>query len=469
MSAKPKVLIIGGGPGGYVAAIRAAQLGADVTVVEKKHLGGTCLNVGCIPTKALLHASDYAKAADEASRYGVDLAVKGIRWDGVIARKEEVIKTLVGGVAGLLRRSKVTVIQGEAQFTGIGRVCVTTEIGKQHFEPDKIIIATGSYPSCPPIEGLRESSFAIDSTGALSLEELPEEIVILGGGVIGVEFACAFKAFGCKVTVIEALPQLIPTLDGEISQYLAKLLIAQGIDIRLNTRVTRVVDAGEQAEIHTETTAGKAEVFLSKKILVALGRKPYIEGLNLESASIRTEKGHIVVNEYLETSVPNIYAIGDCVGQIMLAHTASAQGECAAENALGARRPYCATAIPSCIYASPEVASVGLTEEQVRESGVPYHTGTFPLSANGRSLILNNGRGMVKVIVGDELNEILGVHIVGPCATEMIGEAAVAMEMEGTADQIIETVHAHPSVSEALREAFLSSENRAIHIPNKRK
>lgn len=469
MSEKKKILVVGGGPGGYVAAIRAAQLGGEVTLVEKEHLGGTCLNVGCIPTKAMLHASEFVKGVAEAEGCGVDLTLKEIDWDRVIGRKNEVIKTLVGGVSGLLARSKVRVVEGRAKFIGIGRVCITTEAGEEIVEPDRIILATGSRPSCPPIEGLRESAYAIDSTGALSLKECPEEIVILGGGVIGVEFACAFNAFGSKVTIIEALPRLIPTLDGGISDQLARLLEEQGIELHLNTRVTGVTDSADAATVCTKASDGTEQQFTTRKLLVALGRKPYVEDLGLDEAGIKTENGHIVVNKRLQTSAPGVYAIGDCVGQIMLAHTASAQGECAAENALGEPRDYAATAIPSCIYAFPEVASVGLTEEQAKEQGLAYHVGVFPLSANGRSLILNGGKGTVKVLVGDELGEVLGVHVLGPNATEIIGEAAVAMEMEATAEEIINTVHAHPSVSEALREAFLASEGRAIHIPNKKR
>lgn len=469
MSEKKRILVVGGGPGGYVAAIRAAQLGGEVTLVEKAHLGGTCLNVGCIPTKAILHASEYVKNAAEAEACGVSLEVKGIDWARVVGRKNDVIKTLVGGVSGLLSRSGVRMIEGEAHFIGIGRVCVTTKDGEEILEPDRTILATGSQPSCPPIPGLRESAYAIDSTGALSLEALPEEIVILGGGVIGVEFACAFCALGSRVTIIEALPRLIPTLDGGISDQLAKLLIEQGIELHLNTRVTGVTDDADGAVITTTAADGTEQQFRTRKLLVALGRKPYIDGLALDAGGIRTEKGRIVVNEYLETSAPAVYAIGDCVGQIMLAHTASAQGECAAENALGAHRPYTATAIPSCIYAYPEIASVGLTEEQAKERGVAYHVGTFPLTANGRSLILNGGKGTVKVLIGDELDELLGVHMIGPNVTEIIGEAAAAMELEATAEELIGTVHAHPSVSEALREAVLAAQGHAIHIPNKKK
>ena len=469
MEGKKKVLVIGGGPGGYVAAIRASQLGGAVTLVEKERLGGTCLNVGCIPTKALLHAADFAKSTIEAAACGVNLEIRGIDWPKVISRKNEVVRTLVAGVSGLLAQNNVRVMKGRAHFTGVGRVCVESENGAEYLEADKIIIAAGSIPSLPPIEGLRESAYTIDSTGALSLDELPNQIVILGGGIIGIEFACAFRAFGCQVTVIEALPRLVPSLDGEISERLANLLAAQGIELFLNSKVTRVTDAKDGATVFVTSDGGSERCFTAQKILVALGRKPCIDDLNLDAAAIKSERGRIVVNEYLQTSAPATYAIGDCVGQVMLAHTASAQGECAAENALGRVHPYEAAAVPSCIYAFPEVASVGLTEEEAKKRGIPYHVGRFPLSANGRSLILGQPGGMVKVIAGDDLNEVLGVHIIGPSASELIGEAAVAIELEATAEEIIGTIHAHPSVSEALREAFLASDGRAIHITNRKK
>ncbi len=463
-----KVLVIGGGPGGYVAAIRAAQLGGEVTLVEKEKVGGTCLNVGCIPTKAILHASSFADSAEEAAACGVNLQINSVDWKKVLGKKDEVVKTLTGGVSTLLAKAGVRVIKGTAKFTGIGRVLVTTEQGEERLEPDQTIIATGSVPSTPPIEGLRESKYTIDSTGALSIAKCPEQIVILGGGVIGVEFACAFKAFGAKVTVVEALPHLIPPLDSEVSDQLADLLRKQGIEVMLNTRVLSVKDGKSDATVTVGAPDGEKKL-KAKVILSALGRRPYFEDLGLEEAGVKIENRRIVVDEYLQTTAPGTYAIGDCLGQIMLAHTASAQGEVAAENAMGERKPYAAKAIPSCIYSVPEVASVGMTETAVKESGIPYHVGKFPLSANGRSLILNGGQGIVKVIIGDELDEVLGVHILGPNATELLGEVAVAMEMEATVDEIVNTVHAHPSVAEALREAFLASDNRAIHIPNKKK
>ena len=469
MGRKTKVLVIGGGPGGYVAAIRAAQLGGDVVLVEKAALGGTCLNVGCIPTKALLHAAEFVRGAAEAKRFGIHLEVQGIDWEQVMLQKQTIVDTLVKGVDSLLAHNHVRVIKGCAHFAENGQVSITTQSGTEQMQADKIILAVGSRPAFPPIDGLRESVYGMDSTSALSMENCPDEIIILGGGVIGVEFACAFQAFGCKTTILEALPQLIPPLDKELSSYLSRCLRKQGIQIHLNTKVVQIMDGADQATVLAVEQDGTQRQFVTKHILVALGRRPNLEPLQLERVGVKTENGHIVVNQFLQTSVPNIYAIGDCVKGSTLAHTASAQGECAAEHAMGMGRPYQPAAVPACVYAFPEVAFAGLTEEQAKERNIPYHVGRFPFSANGRSLILNQGEGMVKVLVGDELNEILGVHIIGPNATEMIAEAVLAIEMEGTSDEVIEAIHAHPTASEALREAFLASESRAIHVLNRKK
>lgn len=469
MSDKVKILIIGGGPGGYVAAIRASQLGGDVTLVEKEQVGGTCLNIGCIPTKALLHAAEFLNGIGTAADYGIQLSLDRLDWQAVLAKKDQIVGTLVRGISTLLSRNGVHVIHGTARFTGIGHVCVISQGGEEEFlEPDRIILASGSLPVFPPIPGLKESPFTIDSAAALSMADCPEEMVVLGGGVIGVELACAFSAFGCRVTIIEALPRLLPALDHEISSLLAQELARQGITLRLSTRVTQVENTRECAVVHTTTEDGTQEQFRTAKLLVAVGRKPNTDGLSLDLAGIKTEKGRILVNENLQTSVPNVYAIGDCTGQIMLAHTASVQGECAAENALGDRVSYTPEAVPSCVYSFPEIACVGMTEEEVVQRNIPYHVGRFPLSANGRALILNGGKGLIKVILGNEMGEILGIHMIGPVVSEMVGEAALSLTLESTAEEVIHTIHAHPCVNEALREAFLAAEGHAIHIPNKK-
>ncbi len=463
------VIVIGGGPGGYVAAIRAAQLGANVTLVEKKHVGGTCLNVGCIPTKALLHPAEIANSAREGAGCGVHVTIDAINWQEVLAFKNSIVKKLTGGVSGLLKGSGVKVIKGEAKFIKPKAVEITLEDGShQMLEADRFIIATGSVPVMPPIEGLRTSKFVVDSTGLLSMEEMPKSMVIIGGGVIGIEFACALTAFGCKVTIVEALPVLAPTLDKEISQMVAKQLKNQGVELMLEHKVVSVSDGETEAEVKVDNN-GEIRSVSAEKVLCAVGRRSYTDNLNAEAVGIKCEKNKILVNEYLETNIPGVYAIGDCVGQVMLAHTASAQGEVAAENAMGEHKRYRPNCVPSCIYSLPETAAVGITEEQAKEQGVDYRVGRFPLAANGRALIANGGEGMVKVIIGNELDEILGVHILGAHATELIAEAALSISMEATALEITDTIHSHPTVAEAIREAVLAADSKAIHIPNKKK
>ena len=461
------VVVIGGGPGGYVAALRASQLGARVTLIEKEHLGGTCLNIGCIPTKALLHPAEIARAARAGASCGVHTTVERIDWPEVRAFKDGVIEKLVGGVRGLLRAAKVEIVSGTAQFIRPKTIEIEKANGSRTvLEADRFIIATGSVPVMPPIEGLRESRYVIDSTGALSMDTLPASMIIIGGGVIGVEMACAFEALGCHITIVEALDRLVPTLDGEMAAALAESLRKQGIDLRLGHKVVRIADGDGAAQVVVSHN-GEELSLEAPSVLCAVGRRPYIDGLNPDGGGIRFEKNRILVDEHLQTNVPGVYAIGDCVGQIMLAHTASAMGEVAAENAMGGSVVYRPNVVPSGIYAFPELAAAGLTEEQAKEQGVAYHVARFPLTANGRALIANGGEGVVKLLVGDELGEVLGVHILAPNAMEMIGEAATAIALEATVDELISTIHAHPTVNEAIREAALASEGRAIHIPNK--
>jgi len=448
-----------------LAAIRAAQLGGEVTLVEKQYLGGTCLNVGCIPTKALLHSADLYEEAKEGAKYGVIAGDLKIDFTKVQERKQSVTKQLVSGVKGLLAANKVKVISGEAAFVGKDTIEVKTEKGTDTIKADKFIIATGSIPAKPPIPGI-DSKQCIDSTGALELKEIPKTMVIVGGGVIGVEIATLYSTLGCKVTIIEMLAEILPMMDGELTKMIRAKLAKKGVEINTGAKVLSFKDAGENVEVSVEMSDGTKKVFAGEKALISIGRRTNTATIGLEKAGIANDRGRITVNDKMETNVPGIYAVGDCVGQIMLAHIASAQGEIAAENALGHNSLFDAKTNPSCVYTKPEFASVGLTEEAAKASGIEYTVGKFPLAANGKSMIMGED-GMVKIIAGKKYKEILGAHILGPRATDLIGELALAIALEATIDEVIATIHAHPTVAESIKEAALAVEKRAIHVPNR--
>ncbi len=461
------VVVVGGGPGGYVAAIRAAQLGGKVTLIEKNKLGGTCLNVGCIPTKVLLHAAEALTEAKHMDNLGIQVSVNGIDWKAVQSRKEAVTNQLVSGVTGLMKANKIRVIEGTASFASKTALEVVKKDGTKENVPfDKVILATGSVPAVPPIPGVKENAACVDSTGALAFDHVPETLLVIGGGVIGMELATAYSRFGAKVTVVEAMPKLLPMMDGELTAMLRKKMEASGVTILTEAKVQSVEAAPVGAKVQVEV-GGKVESFEAEKVLVAVGRRTDTEALGLDKVGIAHDRGRITVNDKMETNVPNIYAIGDCLCKVMLAHVASAQGEVAAENALGETAVYDGKTNPSCVYTDPEFAGVGLTEEKAKEEGIPYQVGKFPLMANGKALIMNGGEGMIKFIIGKEYGEVLGVHILGPRATDLIGECALAIGMEATVDEIYATIHAHPTVTEAVREAALAATKRAIHIPNK--
>ena len=466
---KKSVIVIGGGPGGYVAAIRAAQLGADVTVIEKQYLGGTCLNVGCIPTKCLLHSAELVEQIKTQGKdIGVEVEGVKVNFPQVIAHKNAISKQLTSGVAGLLKLNKVKKVDGTAKFTGEKQLEVTKPDGsKESMTADAIIVATGSVNAQPPIPGLKENPNCIDSTGALSLEKLPATMVVIGGGVIGLELACAYAAFGTKITVVEAMDHMLPMLDGDLTKIGVAHMKKMGMDFHLECPVQSVESSPVGAKVVCKDKSGKTVSFEAEKVLVAIGRKANTAGLDLAAGKIDNDKGRILVNDKMETNVPGVYAIGDCVfGHAQLAHTASAMGEVASENICGLEAHYCEKTNPTCVYMEPEAASVGLTEEQCKAQGIAYKVGKFPMSANGKALILNGGEGLVKIIAGAEYGEILGMHIIGPRATDLIAEGALAIEGEMTLDEIIDTIHSHPTVTETMREAALNAEKRAIHTKN---
>ena len=466
---KKSVIVIGGGPGGYVAAIRAAQLGADVTVIEKQYLGGTCLNVGCIPTKCLLHSAELVEQIKTQGKdIGVEVEGVKVNFPQVIAHKNAISKQLTNGVAGLLKLNKVKKVDGTAKFTGEKQLEVTKPDGsKENMTADAIIVATGSVNAQPPIPGLKENPNCIDSTGALSLDKLPATMVVIGGGVIGLELACAYAAFGTKITVVEAMDHMLPMLDGDLTKIGVAHMKKMGMEFHLECPVQSVEDSPVGAKVVCKDKSGNTVSFEAEKVLVAIGRRANTAELDLAAGKIDNDKGRILVNDKMETSVSGVYAIGDCVfGHAQLAHTASAMGEVAAENICGHEAHYCEKTNPTCVYMEPEAASVGLTEEQCKAQGIAYKVGKFPMSANGKALILNGGEGLVKIIAGAEYGEILGMHIIGPRATDLIAEGALAIEGEMTLDEIIDTIHSHPTVTETMREAALNAEKRAIHTKN---
>ena len=464
------VIVIGGGPGGYVAAIRAAQLGAKVTLIEKQYLGGTCLNVGCIPTKCLLHSAELVEdIKNQGKDIGVEVDGVKVNFQQVIAHKNDISKKLTSGVAGLLKMNKVKKIDGEATFVGEKKLSVKKADGTtEEMTADAIIVATGSVNSQPPIPGLKENPNCIDSTGALSLEALPKSMVVIGGGVIGLELACAYASFGTKITVVEAMDHMLPMLDGDLTKIGVEHMKKMGMEFNLECPVQSVESSPVGAKVVCKNKAGETVSFEAEKVLVAIGRRANTASLNLEAGKLDNDRGRIIVNAKMETSVPGVYAIGDCVfGHAQLAHTASAMGEVAAENIMGIPAIYDEKTNPTCVYIEPEAASVGLTEEQCKAQGIEYKVGKFPMSANGKALIINGGEGLVKIIADAKYGEVLGMHIIGPRATDLIAEGALAIRLEATVDELISTIHSHPTVTETMREAALNLEKRAIHTINK--
>ena len=456
------VLVIGGGPGGYVAAIRAAQLGAKVTIVERDSFGGTCLNRGCMPTKAMLHTSEIYEAATGSAGIGIIGKDVAVDWEKVQGFRAGVVEKLTSGVKALLRLNKVTSVTGEAVFTGPK----TVKVGDKELSAEKIIICSGSYPIIPGIPGLKESKATIDSTACLSLDHIPESLVVIGGGVIGLELGSVYRRFGSKVTVVEMQPRVLPLMDGELTMLAEAKLRGEGLEILTSTSVVAVEDTDKGAKVKVKGPDG--EKFLdAEKILVAVGRGPNTAGLGLDKAGVEVKGGFIQTNEKQETNVPGIYAVGDCTGKLMLAHAAMAMGEVAAENAMGGDRIFKPEMSPSCAYVGPEFAGVGYTEERAKELGIAYKVGKFPTSGSGRSLVAGHTDGMIKILAGEKYGEILGVHILAPSATELIEEAALAIKLECTVKEFVETIHCHPTVAESVREAALNIDKKAIHIPNK--
>ena len=459
------VVIIGAGPGGYVAAIRAAQLGLRVALVEREQVGGLCLNWGCIPTKTLLRSAELLwLLRHQAPAYGVRAQGLEFDWAQAQARKAEVVRYLRGGLEVLLYKNQVAVHQGAARLAGPGRVAVTTGDADEILLARNVIIATGSLPKSLPGVTIDEQRI-LSSSGALALQAMPRSLAIIGAGAVGVEFASLYRTLGSAVTLIEALPHIVPLEDADIAAVLAESLTAQGVQIRAGAKVGQVVAGADGVTIALSTADGQAETIAAERVLVAVGRRPRTEGLGLEALGVKLNGDFIAVNETMQTNVPGVYAIGDCVPTLPLAHVASAEGVLAVEHIAGREvAPLNYDQMPRCTYSRPEVASVGLTEEEAVRRGYQVKVGRFPFKNIARATVLGESEGLVKVVTDARYDEILGVHLVGPQATELIAEAAALLRLEATTEELVSTVHAHPTLAEALPEAGHAVNGQAIYL-----
>ena len=442
-----EIAVIGGGPGGYIAAIRAAKAGKKTALVECSELGGTCLNRGCIPTKALLHSTEIYSQLSELKKMGILIGEYGFQYKKMAKRKDKIVKTLRSGVENLVQGNGIDLIEGKAVLTGASAF----KVGDEEYLAEKIILATGSRPAAIPVPGA-DLPGVMNSDQVLALEECPASVVIIGGGVIGTEFATLFNNLGVKVTIVEMLPEILHGIDGDICASMAEIMADKGIEIYTGAKLLEIKE-GEELECVFEKD-GEMHSAYGQIVIMAAGRKPVTDELDLEAAGVDTERGFIRVDDEMRTSAPNIFAIGDITGKVQLAHVATAQGMIAAKNAANDEHHTMEYhAIPACIYSHPEIASVGMTEEQAKNAGYNVKTGRFNVSGNGRSLAVSCSDGFVKLIAERESGKILGCHIMAPYATEMIGEAVISVNQGLTTEELGGIVHAHPTVSEIIMEA----------------
>lgn len=465
---KYDVTVIGSGPGGYVAAIRCAQLGMKTAIIEKySTLGGTCLNVGCIPSKALLDSSEhYHNAETSFKEHGINLSNLKVDFKQMIERKRQVVQQTCDGVEFLMKKNKIDVHTGVGSFKDKNTIIVTKEDGKtEEISTDKVIIATGSKPAELPFAKI-DKKRVISSTEALELKEIPKHLIVIGGGVIGMELGSVYKRIGAEVTVIEYADSLIPTMDGAMGKELKKVAKKSGMDLKLKHKVTNVENKGKEVVVTVETNKGETIEVKGDYCLLSIGRKPYTEGLALEKTGLEVdERGRIPVDENLKTKVDNIYAIGDVVKGAMLAHKAEEEGTFVAETMAGQKPHIHYLLIPNVVYTWPEVAGVGYTEEQLKEQGKSYKSGQFPYRALGRARASMDIDGLVKVLADKETDEILGIHIIGARAADMIAAGVTAMEYRASAEDVSRMSHAHPTYMEAVKEACLAAtDNRPLHV-----
>jgi dihydrolipoamide dehydrogenase len=467
--AKYDAVIIGAGPGGYVCAIRAAQLGLKVAVVEKRAtFGGTCLNVGCIPSKAMLHASEmFEEAGHGLAALGVRVGAPELDLPAMLAHKDATVKANVDGVAFLFKKNKVDAFRGAGRIAGAGRVEIAAEDGSaQSVEAAAIVIATGSEST--PLRGIDvDEERIVTSTGALELKRVPKRLIVVGAGIIGLEIGSVWRRLGSEVTVVEFLDRILPGMDGEVARQCQRMFQKQGIAFRLGAKVSEVATAGKSLSVGIAPAQGdgKAERSEADVVLVAVGRRPFIEGLGLAAAGVALdERGRVRTDEHFRTNVEGIYAIGDATRGPMLAHKAEDEGAALAERLAGKEGHVNRAVIPSVVYTTPEIAALGQTEEELKQAGVEFRSGKFPFSANARARAMNHTDGFVKVLADKATDRVLGVHIVGHGAGEMIHEAAVLMEFGGSAEDLARTCHAHPTLSEAVREAAMAAWFKPVHI-----
>ncbi len=460
------LVVIGAGPGGYVSAIRAAQLGMKVACVEKDNtLGGTCLNVGCIPSKALLESSElYAQAKEKLKDHGILIGDLSLDLKKFMERKNQVVKQLTGGITGLFKKNKVTSITGTARVNKDKTVTVQSGPEKQTLKTKHILIASGSKPvSIPGIE--IDNKSIIDSTGALSLDRIPKRMIVIGGGYIGLELGSVYLRLGSEIIVLEALDRIVPAMDQEVGKAFQRILQKQGMQFKLSTKVKKAIKKEDHVEVMIEDAEGKESTLTTDVVLMSIGRQPYTAGLCLEEAGIQTDsKGRIQVDAHWQTTLPGVYAIGDVISGPMLAHKASEEGVAVVETLMGQAGHVNYDTIPSVVYTWPEVAAVGMTEEQVKEKNMDYKVSKFPFMANGRAISMAEKDGFVKLIADKKTDRLLGAHILGPRASDMIAELVLGMEYSTSAEDIARTTHAHPTLSEAVKEAALGLEDGFIHL-----
>jgi dihydrolipoamide dehydrogenase len=464
------LVVVGGGPAGYTCAIRAAQYGLKVALIEKTDkLGGTCLHWGCIPTKSMLFSAEIWDHLKHSSKYGIDVSDVKLNWQGVLGRKNEVITKHTKGLDFLMKKNKITTFQGYGRLTGPAKEGVhTVEIDKdgkkQNVQGKAIAIATGSDARMLP--GYTPDATIMTNMEILTIDRVPKSLLVVGSGAVGVEFASIFKSFGAEVTIIEALPRIVNAEDEEISKELLRLYKKRGIDVHVSAKVDKIEKTADGALVHFTKSDGKSEVKSAEKVLVAVGRAPRTTDIGLEKTKIAPDRGFILTNEWMETTEPGVYAIGDIVaGLPQLAHVGAMSGLVVAAKLAGKyARPVRRDRIPGCTYCDPQIGSVGLTEAQAKEKGFEVKVGKFPFAGNSKATILDSHDGFVKVVADAKYGEVLGVHIIGPNATELIAECVTAIELEATIEELMFTIHAHPTLAESMLDGFASVEGMAVNV-----